>query len=69
MLTPCYSVISHHQRTTLTYEALDRDSNALARGLQKRGVKKGDRVDVSLGNNVEFATVWYQRHAARSLQY
>lgn len=51
-------VISHHQRTILTYEALDRDSNALARGLQKRGVKKGDRVAVSLGNNVEFATVW-----------
>lgn len=57
-LTDCQSVISHHQRTTLTYEALDRESNALARGLQKRGVKKGDRVAVSLGNNIEFATVW-----------
>lgn len=50
-------VISHHQQTILTYDALDRDSNALARGLQKLGVKKGDRVAVSLGNNVEFATV------------
>lgn len=50
-------MISHHQRTTLTYDALDRDSNKLARGLQNLGVKKGDRVAVSLGNNVEFATV------------
>ncbi|KAF3011031.1 hypothetical protein E8E13_010972 [Curvularia kusanoi] len=53
------AVVSHHQRTVLTYEALDRDSNALARGLQKRSVKKGDRVAVSLGNNVEFATTTY----------
>ena len=56
-------MISHHQRTRLTYDALDRDSNALARGLQKIGVKQGDRVAVSLGNNVEFATV--SAHAAR----
>jgi non-ribosomal peptide synthetase component E (peptide arylation enzyme) len=51
-------VISHHQRTILTYDALDRGSNKLARGLHNIGVKKGDRVAVSLGNNVEFATVW-----------
>jgi non-ribosomal peptide synthetase component E (peptide arylation enzyme) len=57
-LTHSDSVISHHQRTILTYDALDRDSNRLARGLQKLGVRKGDRVAVSLGNNVEFATVW-----------
>ncbi|KAI8939175.1 hypothetical protein NX059_005007 [Plenodomus lindquistii] len=53
------AVISHHQRIRLTYDALDRDSNALARGLQKLGVKKGDRVAVSLGNNAEFATLTY----------
>ena len=52
------SVISHHQRIRLTYTALDRDSNALARGLKRLGVKKGDRVAVSLGNTAEFATVW-----------
>lgn len=51
-------MISHHQRTILTYDALDRDSNKLARGLQNLGVRKGERVAVSLGNNVEFATVW-----------
>ncbi|KAL5120846.1 hypothetical protein ACEQ8H_001327 [Pleosporales sp. CAS-2024a] len=53
------AVISHHQRTILTYEALDRESNRVARGLQRRGVTKGERVAVSLGNNVEFATVCY----------
>lgn len=53
------AVISHHQRARLTYDALDRDSNSLARGLQKLGVKKGDRVALSLGNNIEFATATY----------
>ena len=50
-------VISTHQRTRLTYDELDTKSNALARGFQNIGVKKGDRVAVSLGNNIEFATV------------
>jgi acyl-coenzyme A synthetase/AMP-(fatty) acid ligase len=31
----------------------------LARGLQDIGVKKGDRVSVSLGNNIEFAIATY----------
>ncbi|KAJ5061494.1 hypothetical protein J3E74DRAFT_464206 [Bipolaris maydis] len=53
------AIISHHQRIRLTYDALDRDSNRLARGLQNLGVKKGDRVAVSLGNNIEFATITY----------
>jgi non-ribosomal peptide synthetase component E (peptide arylation enzyme) len=52
-------VVSHHQRIRLSYEALDQESNKLARGLQKLGVKKGDRVAVNLGNNVEFATATY----------
>lgn len=51
------SVISRHQNTILTYEELDQRSNALARGLAKRGVRKGDACAVMLGNNVEFATV------------
>ncbi|KAF2743119.1 acyl-CoA synthetase/AMP-acid ligase-like protein II [Sporormia fimetaria CBS 119925] len=55
----CEAVISHHQRTRLTYHGLDRDSNALAQGLQRLGVKKGDRVAVSLGNNIEYATATY----------
>jgi acyl-coenzyme A synthetase/AMP-(fatty) acid ligase len=52
-----HRVISRHQNRILTYGQLDRDSNALARGLSKKGVKKGDRCAVMLGNNVEFATV------------
>lgn len=41
----------------LNYDALDQKSNAFARGLSKIGVKKGDRVAVSLGNNIEYAIV------------
>lgn len=43
----------------MTYDELDSKSNALARGLQGIGVKKGDRVSVSLGNNMEFAIATY----------
>lgn len=53
------AVISRHQRVTLTYDELDRKSNSLARGLQSIGVKKGDRVSISLGNNIEFAVATY----------
>ncbi|KAK3111501.1 hypothetical protein LTR53_013182 [Teratosphaeriaceae sp. CCFEE 6253] len=53
------AVISRHQRAQLSYDELDRKSNALARGFQGIGVKKGDRVAVSLGNNVEFAITTY----------
>jgi non-ribosomal peptide synthetase component E (peptide arylation enzyme) len=52
------SVVSRHQRQRVTYHELDQKSNALARGLTGIGVRKGDRVAVSLGNNMEFATVW-----------
>jgi acyl-CoA synthetase (AMP-forming)/AMP-acid ligase II len=53
------SVITRHQRVQVTYDELDRKSNALARGLQGIGVEKGDRVAVSLGNNMEFAIATY----------
>lgn len=52
-------MISRHQQSQLTYDELDRKSNALARGLQGIGVQKGNRVAVSLGNNVEFAITTY----------
>lgn len=51
------AVISREQARRLTYRELDQQSNILARGLQSLGVKKGDRVCVSLGNNIEFATL------------
>ncbi|KAL1957730.1 hypothetical protein VTO42DRAFT_5573 [Malbranchea cinnamomea] len=53
------AVISRHQRQRLTYDELDQKSNSLARGLAGIGVKKGDRVAVSLGNNLEYATITY----------
>ncbi|EER40653.1 AMP-binding enzyme [Histoplasma capsulatum H143] len=59
MLGALQSVISTHQAQRLTYDELDRKSNALARGLAAGGLPKGDRVAVSLGNSIEFAIVTY----------
>lgn len=41
----------------MTYGALDKKSRAFAQGLLALGVKKGDRVAVMLGNNIEYAIV------------
>ncbi|KAL8880411.1 MAG: hypothetical protein Q9192_008026, partial [Flavoplaca navasiana] len=38
------AVVSRHQQIRLTYDDLDGKSNALSRGLQGVGVKRGDRV-------------------------
>lgn len=51
------SVISKHQNDRVTYASLDARSNALARGLESIGVKKGERVGVMLGNSMEYAVV------------
>ncbi|KAL4877456.1 hypothetical protein BJY04DRAFT_126862 [Aspergillus karnatakaensis] len=53
------AVISKHQNDRTTYSGLDARSNALARGLESAGVRKGDRVAVMLGNSMEHATVTY----------
>ncbi|WYZ39523.1 hypothetical protein EsH8_III_001437 [Colletotrichum jinshuiense] len=45
--------------TTLTYSSLDTLSNRLASGLQSLGVRKGDRLAVSLGSGAEFAALTY----------
>ena len=57
LLDESYSVISRHQSARLTYGALDKKSKAFAQGLLALGVKKGDRVAVMLGNNIEYAIV------------
>lgn len=44
---------------TLTYAALHRRSNRLARGLAAKGVKFGDLVTIGLPNSVDFATSAY----------
>jgi acyl-CoA synthetase (AMP-forming)/AMP-acid ligase II len=53
------AVISRSQKARLTYRELDERSNVIAAGLRDRGVKKGDRVAVSLGNCWEFAIATY----------
>lgn len=53
------AVIARAQDTRLSYRELDERSNAVALGLRSRGVRKGDRVAVSLGNCWEFAVVTY----------
>ncbi|MCJ1356841.1 MAG: hypothetical protein MMC33_006837 [Icmadophila ericetorum] len=53
------AVIARHQNTRLTYACLDEKANSLAKGLVETGVKTGDRVAVSLGNNIEYAIATY----------
>lgn len=50
---------SSGRETVLTYATLDSTSSDLAHSLRSLGVKKGDRVAVSLGNNVEHAVLTY----------
>lgn len=51
--------MSKHQNIRLSYHDLHAQSTALAHGLKNLGVVKGNRVAVSLGNNVEFAITTY----------
>ncbi|KAJ5906851.1 uncharacterized protein N7473_003767 [Penicillium subrubescens] len=53
------AVVSKHQNDRVSYASLDARSNALARGLESVGVKKGDRVGVMLGNSMEYAVATY----------
>ncbi|CUS12599.1 unnamed protein product [Tuber aestivum] len=53
------AVISSHQNTRLAYSSLHTQSTSLAHGLKNLGVQRGDRVAVSLGNNIEFALATY----------
>ncbi|KAI1486504.1 AMP-binding enzyme [Biscogniauxia mediterranea] len=56
---PPASYINDPPETTLTYGSLDLLSNTLAHSLQELGVKKGDRVAVSLGNVSEHVALMY----------
>ena len=57
ILTILSRVVSRHQNDRATYASLDTRSNALARGLESLGVRKGERVGVMLGNSMEYAVV------------
>lgn len=50
---------SYPDTTVLSYDALDKLSNTIADSLKTLGVKKGDRVAVSLGNVAENAVLTY----------
>ncbi|RKU45542.1 hypothetical protein DL546_005308 [Coniochaeta pulveracea] len=52
-------VVPQAIETTLTYSGLDLTSNILAHSLRSLGVRKGDRVGVTLGNTPEFASLTY----------
>jgi non-ribosomal peptide synthetase component F len=56
------AVVSRHQGRRLTYGELWEESNKLASGLGKLGVRKGDRVAVSMGNSLEYAVVCIPLH-------
>ncbi|EKD14327.1 uncharacterized protein L3040_008321 [Drepanopeziza brunnea f. sp. 'multigermtubi'] len=53
------ALISRAQRERLTYRELDERSTVLAHALRARGVRKGDRVVVMLGNSWECGVVSY----------
>ncbi|KAJ9630289.1 hypothetical protein H2204_008507 [Knufia peltigerae] len=49
---------SHHQQKSLTYSQANDRSDDLARGLAAQGVKKGDRVAIMAGNEIEYIEVF-----------
>jgi acyl-CoA synthetase (AMP-forming)/AMP-acid ligase II len=48
---------------SLTWEALHRRTNRLARALERRGLKHGDFLTIALPNGVEFVEACYGRSA------
>lgn len=52
-------VASHHQRKSLTYAQTNERSDNLARGLVSLGVKKGDRVAIVMGNEIEYVETFF----------
>lgn len=47
---------------SLTYFELNRESNCVANGLKRYGVKKADRVALLLKNGIEWVVAWYACH-------
>jgi acyl-CoA synthetase (AMP-forming)/AMP-acid ligase II len=52
-------VASEHQNKALTYLEADQRSDALARGLTGLGVRRGDRVAILAGNEIEYIEVFF----------
>jgi long-chain acyl-CoA synthetase len=49
-----------HENKSLTYCELNEQTYRLAKGLNRLGVKKGDRVVLLLHNNLEFVISYYR---------
>ncbi|KAI0968658.1 hypothetical protein F4678DRAFT_195531 [Xylaria arbuscula] len=52
-------VVSNHQKKSLTYAQANDSSDQLAKGLALLGVKKGDRVAILMGNDIEYVEVFF----------
>ncbi|KAG5807851.1 hypothetical protein H9Q74_008063 [Fusarium xylarioides] len=52
-------VASHHQNKSLTYSQADARSDNLAKGLASLGVRKGDRVAILMGNEIEYVETFF----------
>jgi acyl-CoA synthetase (AMP-forming)/AMP-acid ligase II len=52
-------VASEHQGKALSYLEADKRSDDLARGLSRLGVKRGDRVAIMAGNEIEYVEVFF----------
>ncbi|KAI0202327.1 hypothetical protein F4808DRAFT_458926 [Astrocystis sublimbata] len=52
-------VASDHQNKSLTYAQANNRSDQLAKGLAYLGVKKGDRVAILMGNDIEYVEVFF----------
>ncbi|KAI0425427.1 hypothetical protein F5Y09DRAFT_334973 [Xylaria sp. FL1042] len=62
-------VTSDHQKRSLTYAQANNRSDQLAKGLASPGAKKGDRVAILMGNDVEYVEVFFCLHKTRSANY
>ncbi|KAM0330822.1 hypothetical protein ACHAQA_003777 [Verticillium albo-atrum] len=52
-------VASHHQKKRLTYAQANERSDNLAKGLADLSVKRGDRVAILMGNEIEYVEVFF----------
>ncbi len=52
-------VFFYFKDQSFTYEDLDRESDRVAAGLQRAGIRKGDKVAIIMGNRPEFLFMWF----------
>src|SRR5687767_3882783 len=60
-------LFARFERQPLSFAALDRDSDALAAGLRRAGIRPGDRVAVMLRNSPEALVLLFALGKARAV--